>query len=138
VELLPYPTSESLVSVDTYTAPIWEAAGRGELTAAQCGNCKRFRMQPTPFCPNCLSQAIEWPVLSGRGKLYSYTVMKHPRVEGAGYAAAIVELDDAPGIRFVSNVIEADSSDLAIDMPLQAVFQPLSDGYGITLFKPAR
>lgn len=139
MNLIPYPSSETPLAVDMWTAPLWEAAGRGEVTVPQCGECGRFRMQPTPFCPNCQSQKVNWPVLSGKGSLYSYSFTKHPRVAGEGYAVAIIELDGAPGARIISNVVEADSSELKVDMPLEvAFFQPLAEGYAIPMFRPAR
>lgn len=137
--LIPFPTSETVASADTWTAPLWEAAARGEVTVPKCAQCGRFRMQPTPFCPNCQSQEVTWPVLSGRGRLYSYTCLKHPRAEGQFYCAAVIELDDAPGVRILSNVVEAEESELAVDMPLEvAFFQPLAGGYAIPMFRPAR
>jgi uncharacterized OB-fold protein len=98
-------------------------------------------MQPSPFCPSCQSQDIGYPVLSGRGTLYSFTVLplgKQGDGEFAGYAPAIVELDGAPGVRLISNVVEADSRELVIGMALEASFVPLAEGLAFTVFRPAR
>lgn len=139
MKLIPYPTSETVIAVDSWTAPIWEAAARSQLTAQQCGACGTFRMQPTPFCPSCLSQDVNWPILSGHGTLYSYTFARHPRVAENGYCVGVIELDDAPGIRIISNVVEADSDELAVDMPVEiAFFQPLADDFALPMFRPVR
>jgi uncharacterized OB-fold protein len=139
VKLIPYPTPDTIIAVDAWSAPIWEAAMREQLTAAQCNACGTFRMQPAPFCPSCLSQDLRWPVLSGRGSLYSFTFARHPHVAKSGYCVAVIELEDAPGIRIISNIVEADSDDLAIGMPIEiAYFQPLAGNYALPMFRPIR
>jgi uncharacterized OB-fold protein len=138
VKLIAYPPAELAVPVDMWTAPVWEAAGRGELVVPQCGECARFRMQPSPFCPNCQSQQVGWPVLSGRGRLYSFTILPHPKITGSAYAPALIELDDAPGVRLVSNIVHADSADLAIDMELEVLFHQLAAELALPVFRPGR
>lgn len=139
MELMAYPTTETVIAVDAWTAPVWQAAADERVTAPQCGACGTFRMQPTPFCPACLSQAVNWPTLSGRGTLYSYTFARHPRDPERGYCVAVIEPDDAPGIRIISNIVQADSDELAIGLALEvASFQLLAGSFGLPLFRPVR
>ena len=48
---------------------------------------------------------------------------------------AIVELDEGP--RIVSNIIGVADSELRVDMPLEAVFDDVSDDVTLVRFKPA-
>lgn len=138
MRLRAFPEDLDPVATDACARPIWEAAARGEVAVPQCGCCGHKWMQPSPFCPTCQSADVHYAVLSGRGTLYSFTVLAHPAGDGAGYAPAIVELDDAPGVRLISNVVEADSAELTIGMPLVAEFVPLSNDMAFTVFRPVR
>ncbi|MGW2700943.1 Zn-ribbon domain-containing OB-fold protein [Streptomyces sp. NPDC001340] len=90
-------------------APFWEYAARGELRVQACGECGEFRFPPRPCCPHCQSFASEWRAVSGRGRVWSY-VLPHPPLlpeyaEQAPYNVVVVELEDAPRIRLVGNLV---------------------------------
>ncbi|MFF5013680.1 Zn-ribbon domain-containing OB-fold protein [Streptomyces sp. NPDC001165] len=90
-------------------APFWEYAGRDELRVQACGECGEFRFPPRPCCPHCQSFASEWRAVSGRGRVWSY-VLPHPPLlpeyaEQAPYNVVVVELEDAPRIRLVGNLV---------------------------------
>ena len=84
------------LSTNAWTQPFWDAAANHTLVAARCAHCGHFRMPPTPFCPRCQSQRIDWPVLSGRGEVYSYTVVERAILPGMEphlpYVPAIITL----------------------------------------------
>lgn len=97
---------------DHWTKPFWDAAKSHTLVAQCCADCRTFRMPPTPFCSCCRSQRVEWIQLSGRARVYTHTVIRHPAVpaleEHVPYVLALVEFDDAPGIRLLTNIVECD------------------------------
>ncbi|HET8705568.1 MAG TPA: zinc ribbon domain-containing protein, partial [Pseudomonadales bacterium] len=98
------------IATDPWTEPFWLAAKNETLVAPKCGQCGTFRMPPTPYCPKCQSQNTLWPSLSGKGTIYSFAICtKSPYADIADflYIPIIVELEDAPGIRLVSNLIGA-------------------------------
>lgn len=140
MQLRAYPENGIAIATDACNSPVWEAAGRGEVAVPRCEDCGWKWMQPLPLCPACQSSRVGLSVQSGRGTLYSFTVLRHPASEHAdiGYAPAVVELDDAPGVRVISNVIDADSAELSIGMALEAAFVPLADGMAFTVFRPIR
>jgi uncharacterized OB-fold protein len=124
--------------VDAWTKPFWDAAARHELVALRCGACGAFRMPPTPFCPSCRSQAAEWPELSGHGTIYSYTIVDRavvPRLmDYLPYAPALIELNGAPGVRLVSNVVGAPVSKLAVGLPVTVAWSDREDGVSVPYF----
>lgn len=126
------------LSQDQWTKPYWDAAREGRLTAPRCAQCARFRMPPTPFCPNCLSQEIEWPTLSGRGTIFSFTIVARaivPGMEGCiPYVPALVDLDDAPGARLTTNIVDVPVSAIAIGAPVKVVFVERADGVVVPRF----
>jgi hypothetical protein len=124
------------ITTDPHTAPFWEAAKQRRLVAQQCSDCKRFRLPPTPFCPNCQSTNVDWPQLSGRGVVYSFSVVHglpgHPDIT---LLPVIVDLPDAPGARLVSNIIDVDPDTVEIGAELAVDFTPIADGYLYPVFR---
>src|SRR5271155_2989987 len=75
--------------------PFWEAARRHELTIQRCGACREYVYYPRPRCPKCFSDQLAGERVSGRGKVYSYTVVRRASARSFGdapYVLAIVEL----------------------------------------------
>jgi uncharacterized OB-fold protein len=94
---------------DTDGAPFWRYAAQGELRVQTCADCAEPRFPPRPCCPYCRSFASEWRLSSGQGRIWSYVVPHPPLLPDyavcAPYNVAVVELEDAPGIRLVGNVV---------------------------------
>ena len=89
---LPVPTEDS--------APYWEAMNRRELLLQRCLDCPRVVYLPAPMCDACQSFNLEHFVASGRGRVYSWTVvhhMGHPAFEPP-YAVLLVEVEEGPRI----------------------------------------
>ncbi|HZO81782.1 MAG TPA: Zn-ribbon domain-containing OB-fold protein [Candidatus Binataceae bacterium] len=125
---LPRPTPTS--------APFWAAARRHELTLQRCGNCRKFIYYPRERCPHCFSERLGWERVSGRGKVYSYTVVRRAssRAFDRPYVLAIVELDE--GVRMTTN-IEAPPENVRIGMPVAVCFDDVTPEHTLVKFKPA-
>ena len=115
----------------------WEAAAEGKLVAQRCGECGVLRHPPRPMCPHCHSLAIDIVQLSGRGTLYSYSVLHHPQHPAFDYPvlAALVDLDE--GIRLLSELADIEPGDIRIGMALTAGFAPTVDGMAVPVFRAA-
>ena len=104
------PTGSGVTRPDpVYTADaafFWEGVARGELLGQRCADCSRLVHPPRPMCPSCHSLKRETVRLSGRGKVYSWVIPRHPAPLGFAESpiVALIELEE--GIRLVSNVIE--------------------------------
>lgn len=135
---------ESLFSLvtDQWTEPFWQAARERRLVAARCAACGRFRMPPSPFCPHCLSQELEWPTLSGRGFVYSYTVVGRaifPEMEACvPYVPALVELPDADNLRLITNIVDTPLDEIVVGMPVGVVWDERADGVVVPRFRPEK
>ncbi|MCT9139221.1 Zn-ribbon domain-containing OB-fold protein [Streptomyces violarus] len=90
-------------------APFWEYAARGELRVQACAGCGELRFPPRPCCPHCQCFESEWRLVSGGGRVWSYVVPHPPLLPGyaelAPYNVVVVELDEAPRIRLVGNLV---------------------------------
>jgi len=100
----------------------------------------RLVWYPREFCPYCGSDGVTWMTLTGRGHIYSCTVVRrapHPAfTDAVPYAVAVVELEE--GVRMLANVVADDLDDLAIDMAVEAVYDRVSDECAIVRFRPDR
>jgi uncharacterized OB-fold protein len=125
------------ITTDPHTEPFWEAAREGRLTACRCADCGTFRMPPTPFCPACQSMAKTWPELSGRGTVFSFSVVHgFPGLPDIVLVPVVVDLEGAPGARLVTNVVGVAPEDVSIGMELQVEFSPIADGWRLPVFRP--
>ena len=117
----PVPVPNSL------TAPFWAAAGRGELVVPECSVCGLRFFVPEPACPRCLSEQWEYVACSGRGTVYSVTVVH--RSPGPGFetpfALAVVDLDEGPAL--LTHVVGCDPEWVGIGMPVRVLFRRLTD-----------
>jgi uncharacterized protein len=132
------PAEAVKISVDPSTEPFWQAARERRLVAPRCADCGKFRLPPSPFCPYCQSTAVDWTELSGRGTVYTFTVIHgFPGLPGITLVPAVVDLPDAPGARLVSNVIGTDPAEISIGTELSVEFHPISDGWLLPVFRVA-
>jgi uncharacterized OB-fold protein len=119
----------------------FEAIADGSLRFPYCESCGRFHWYPMPRCPHCQSGALVWRKLSGRGTLYSWTVVRHAfdrtLRDAIPYIVALVTFDDAPGVRLVTNLIDAAPESIRIGMPLQPVFRNPPGKRPQVVFRPA-
>ncbi|HEY8217292.1 MAG TPA: Zn-ribbon domain-containing OB-fold protein [Acidimicrobiia bacterium] len=130
------PRPVPIVTEDS--AVFWDAAAEGRLVAQRCADCGRLRHPPRPMCPECHSLSVDVVTLSGRGELYSYSILHHPRHPAFEYPvlAALVELEE--GVRLVSNLTHVDAADVHIGMPLEVEFESRGDGARVPVFRPRR
>lgn len=134
------PGEKIRITTDPDTAPFWEAAKEGRLTACQCADCGAFRMPPTAYCPKCRSRNKAWPELAGTGTVYSYVVCDrspYPDIPDFTYVPVVVDLDGAPGARLVSNLADIDPAKVTIGMKVKVDFNPIQDGWNLPIFRPA-
>ena len=75
--------------------------------------------------------------MSGRGRIFSWTVTHQPLdpAFAVPYAVVVVELEEGP--RLVGNLLGLAPADLALDLPVTAELEPVSDTVALVHFRPA-
>lgn len=118
----------------------WDGCRNDELRMQRCAACKKYRWLPRPMCPYCNALEHEWVTVSGRGKVFSWTVIVHPVHPAANekvpYNVAQVQLDEDPDLILVTNLVEIDNDAIRIDLPVEAVFVEHEPGVKIPKFRP--
>jgi uncharacterized protein len=116
----------------------FEGARRHELLIQRCAGCGTLRHPPLPACAACRS--FEWDTVtaSGRGVLYSYVVVHHPRVPAFDYPLAIglVELEE--GTRLVADLEGLAPDRWAVGMAVEARFVDFDDELSLPVFHPTQ
>jgi uncharacterized OB-fold protein len=86
---------------------------------------------------HCDSTVVRWVPASGRGVIYSYTVIhqnKSPEFErDTPYNVAIVQLEEGP--RMMCNIVETHPAELRIDLPVTVVFDAVTSDIHLPRFK---
>ena len=128
---LPQPTRDNIA--------FYEATRRGELRFQRCSACGRFRHYPRPICAECLSREYTWELSTGRGRVYTWTIVRGPTLpafEGKlPYNVVDVLMDE--GVHFVSEVLDCPPEEIRADMPVEAVFVEASDEIVLVKFRRA-
>jgi uncharacterized OB-fold protein len=99
-----------------------------ELRFQRCSNCGTWRHMPRESCAACSSFDWSWEPSTGKGTLFSWTVIHraiHPGWAGdVPYASIVVEMDE--GVRLVSVLDGVPLEDLTIGLPLEVVFDDVT------------
>ncbi len=122
------------------TREFWAATKDKELKYQQCANCNTVVFYPRRHCTGCTSSSLVWKTASGRGTVYTYSVVRqsyHPFFRNKiPYAVAWIDLDEGP--RLLSNVVGVDDplADIKIGMKVQVEWEEHEE-LNIPLFRPA-
>ncbi len=132
---MPYP------SASAETSGFWEAAADHRLVVQTCDDCGRTRHPPGPVCPSCRSTRAHWAELPGTGSVYTYTVVRQAFIPALSdripYIVVAVDLDEANGVRLVSNLVDADHSQVEIGMRVEVAWEDMGPDLSVPRFRPS-
>ena len=115
----------------------WTGGAEDELRFKRCRSCGYYIHPPAPRCPTCLSKELEVAAVSGRATVLTYTVNHQPWIPGfpTPYVVAIVEIEEQPGLRLMTNLVNCPIDAVRIGMPVRVRFEA-RDGVYLPLFEP--
>jgi len=112
--------------------PYWDACNEGRLVLRKCGGCGKVHYYPRGICPFCFSEDGSWVDASGKGKIYSFSVMERA---SPPFTMAYVTLEE--GVSMMTNIIDCDFSKIAIGQDVKVVFLDSDTGQKVPMFTPA-
>lgn len=120
------------------TAPFWDACERGVFLLQRCNSCDKFQYYYRRHCSHCWSTDIADFPSSGRGTVWSYSIVyrnntRHFR-ERVPYVVAVVELEG--GVKVVTNVVECDPDSVHIGTDVELRMLRASGGETVPVFRP--
>ena len=119
--------------------PFWDGLRQRRLMLPRCGRCGPF-FYPRRLCPTCHGRDVDWMQASGRGTLYSFSIVHQAMLPAfkvaPPYVLALVQLDEGP--RLMTNLVEVepDPDRIRIGMPVEIVYEDLGDSVTLALFRP--
>jgi uncharacterized protein len=132
-----YPV-KPVPEANTWTEPFWKAAREEKLVIQRCVDCRKNIFYPRLVCPFCFSNNIEWIETSGKGTVYSYTIVENNAPSAflgdMPFVIAIVRLDE--GVQMLSNIVGCDPGQVHCDMPVEVTYKKISEEYTLPVFKP--
>jgi len=103
-----------------------ENVKRYRLLGSRCNSCGKLHYPERTVCSVCKSKDLDTYQFSGKGKIYSYTIVWSPP-EGyefcKPYAAALVELEE--GEIVTAQLTDCDLESIEIGMPVEPVVRKL-------------
>ncbi len=121
------------------TRAFWAATKDKEFRYQQCRDCDQIVFYPRRHCTGCTSGNLEWKVASGKGTVYTYSVVRqsyHPFFRNlVPYAVAWVDLEEGP--RVLTNIVGVKDplADVSIGQAVQLEWEEYEE-LSIPLFRP--
>lgn len=135
-------TAQELVArpspaVTAESSRYWAAGLEGVLLIGSCGVCGEVHHPPQAVCPTCWCPASE-VAATGDGNVEAFSIVHRtssPAFRGrVPYVVAYVRLNEGPAL--FTNIVGCSVDEVAIGMPVRAVFERISDSVALPLFRP--
>jgi uncharacterized protein len=118
--------------------PFWDATRQKKLVIQYCKTAGKFQHFPRPVSIfTGRRRDIEWREVSGRGKVFSFTIAHRgpPAFQGAEpYAVASVTLDE--GVNVIANMVNCTADELQVGLRVKPYWHPLPNGEHLLMWQP--
>lgn len=105
---------------------------QGKFEVQRCTSCGKHVFYPRALCPHCGSERLEWREASGKGTVYSTTIVRQKPERGGDYNVALIDLLEGP--RMMSRVVGCRPEEVAIGLKVKARIDQL-DGKELIVFE---
>lgn len=134
-----FPDEMPMPAANAETMGWWEAAAEHRLVVETCDSCGTTRHPPGPVCPTCRSTKSHWAELPGTGTVYTYTVVRQAFIPALAdripYVVVAVDLDEAGGVRLVSNLVGTEPEDVTIGMRVELAWEDMGPELALPRFR---
>ena len=122
--------------------PFWDGCRAGELRIPRCERCGRWIWYPAPTCPDCGDARHTWRPTSGGARLFTWVTVRRAFLPGYAdrlpYVTALVELSEDPRVRLATFLRDAPAAGLRAGMPMEVIFEPVSERLTLPAFRCVR
>ena len=131
-----------LPAITTEAKPFWDAAAQQKLAIQRCQDCRAWVWTPRPTCNECGSDRLDWTPMSGKGDIYSFTVIRQIAGRAASkafepdvpYVVAWVDLEEGP--RMITNIVACPVDEVKLGMKVAVTFEQASQDVWLPKFRP--
>jgi uncharacterized protein len=126
------------IQPSSFTKPFWAATREKRLVIQYCRATGRYQHHPRPTSIFTGRKSdIEWREVSGRGEIFSWTVVRRGPEAFRGHEPSViasVTLD--VGVNVIANLVQCPLHDIRIAMKVQPCWLPVNDGMHLLMFQP--
>ncbi|MDB5968682.1 MAG: hypothetical protein JWQ90_1132 [Hydrocarboniphaga sp.] len=112
----------------------------GKLLINRCSGCGYWVYPHRPLCPQCLSWDVQATEVSGRGKVFMFTLIQQQRDPNnrlrEPIIAAAVELVEQNGLRYLARIVNCLPDEVRPDMPVQLTWIAHEGQVSMPAFEP--
>lgn len=112
-----------------------DGLARGEFNIQRCADCGTHAFYPRHLCPECGSAKLEWHKASGKGIVYSTTIIRQRPEAGGDKNLCIVELAEGP--RLMSRIEGIAAEEAKIGLAVTAVIAGTGEEPRYLIFRSA-
>jgi len=112
----------------------WDAIQQEKLLIQKCSDCDVLRHPPRPMCGQCQSTNWQGIEASGKGTVYSYTILHHPIIPGYDFPCPVGLIDLEEGTRIVANIRGCELNEIHIGMKVECMFEDVDDDFKLPFF----
>jgi hypothetical protein len=131
--------TKPLPVLDGLSGEFYAWCRKRELRFQRCSGCGAWRHVPRKMCARCGSWQWEWARASGRGRVFTWTVVAralHPAFgDDVPLAPVVIEMEE--GVRLLSRV-DCRPDELAIGMPVEVAFEDVTPEVTLPKFRRIR
>jgi uncharacterized protein len=119
--------------------PFWDSLRKRDARVQRCDDCGTFRYIPKDICPGCHGDRATWTPISGRGDVYTYSVVRRAPTPAYQQDApyVLVHVTMAEGFRMIASLTGVDPQDVHIGMPVRLAYQDVTPEWTLCTFRPA-
>lgn len=119
------------------TENFWDACNRNVFLVQRCRRCQQTQYHYRAVCAHCWSSDLEDLEATGRGTVWTYSVVRRNRspvfAEKVPYVVALIQLEE--GVSVFGNVVDCDPEEVEIGRDVTLAFAIAEDGQHIPVFR---
>lgn len=128
-----------LPTITEDSAEFWASTRQHAMRLQRCDDCGNFWYYPGPVCHTCGSTRFTWTLVSGRGTIYSYSVLErakgNPFENDVPITIVLVRLEEGPVM--MSNLIDHGDDRPTIGAAVEIAYEDVDDEVTLPVFRPA-
>lgn len=120
---------------DIDSEPFWQGLAAGRLMIQRCPTTGRHQWYPRGHSIHDPRATPEWVEASGRGEVFSFTVIHRGNTRRPPYNCALIRLEE--GVLMLSSLRGVEEDEMAVGMKVAVDFEAFDEDLRLPVFRPA-
>jgi uncharacterized protein len=124
------PLPEPMITPENQV--FFDATKTGKFMLRRCDDCGKAHYYPRTICPLCGSDKTQWIESTGKGEIYSYSVLR----KGVEIPYCLAYVNLAEGVSVLTNIVDCDFDMVHVGQAVALSFKATDKGQMIPMFRP--